>query len=439
MNVSNANLQVSVNVTQTMDTNMPMSQPPPLIRRRSVDPSKQVDEDIVCIDSDSEDTPSVTHTMPNSAVSYFSNNSRGKMVTLMKDGRIFKIMIPGMGPLKIKVDPVAKYKQVNPAPTGLRPFSLNFDDIHRQASYLNANTVSVEQKFQPSPGNRSANKTSPKNSITKKVPGKTDKFCFTPYQGITNNFGFGHMESHQSKKCLSTLNALMRRLNASLNKKKKELKKLTSATKRNRQVKTVPISKIVGAKDIFHWSGSSDNESVCNSSLLITKKVVILNGGEEHDTNRKVKRPRKPKSKTPAKKLEATIRPCYVKLIKDSHVEKIYRNSISKMENHVYNRSSKKSLNISEYIIDTEQKFRNHIAYIKPVTVINENNYRAIKNYKEEFCRTNIVFPYKDGLPKTLQQDTNFIVAVSDGYVKLVDDELLCSYFLRELVPEKKR
>ncbi|CAH1962576.1 unnamed protein product [Acanthoscelides obtectus] len=58
MNVSNANLQVSVNVTQTMDTNMPMSQPPPLIRRRSVDPSKQVDEDIVCIDSDSEDTPS---------------------------------------------------------------------------------------------------------------------------------------------------------------------------------------------------------------------------------------------------------------------------------------------------------------------------------------------------------------------------------------------
>nr|CAI5829395.1 unnamed protein product [Callosobruchus analis] len=411
-----------------------------------------VDDDVVCIESDSEDTQSTTHVAATTIGTHLPNLPQGKIITIRKNNRIFKLMIPrnvipnmsnspcpvtlnipGIGPLKLKIDPFVKYNAssipstVDTMPQTLSPFSLNFDDIHHNFE----DSRIVNEKRIPHSRTRKKS-TNRKDPIKQNVPTEMDKFCFIPNEGIINPLGFTFMECRQPKKCLSALNAVIKKIKMALAIKTNELKRLTNASRKRPKVKTVPISKIVGTQPVIDLSDSSDNGSICNKSLLITKKVVILNDGKEHQ---KTMRRRKKQRSRPKQSNEINIKPCYVALTRDPFVEKVYRNMISNLRKNIRKSFPKPTVNLLKYFIDTEPKFKNEIAYIKPITVINEYNYGSIKSYKEEFCRTNIVYALKEGLPKVMLQDKEFMSAVTEGYVKLVDDELLCNYFLREFGP----
>ncbi|VEN46183.1 unnamed protein product [Callosobruchus maculatus] len=486
MNISsNTNFEVSVDLTgHTMATTLQMPQtvlqPPPLMRRMEDSTMQVVDDDIVCIESDSEDTQSntplytgTTHLATTTIDTHLPTLPQGKIITIRKNNRIFKLMIPrnvipnmsnspcpvslnipGIGPLKLKIDPFVKYNAsaipstVNTMPPALSPFSLNFDDIHH--NYENSKTESEKRKPRSGTRRKSTSTSNRKDYIKKHMPTKADKFCFVPHEGIINTLGFTISECRQPKKCLSALNSAIRKIKMALTIKTNELKRLTNASRKSSHVKTVPISKIVGPQEVIDLSDSSDNESVCNNSLLVTKKVVILNDGKEHQKTIRKRKKSTARTKQPNKKSEANIKPCYVALVRDPYVEKVYRDIASKLGNDVTKSFTEKkqhtppklarppSVDIMTHLIDTETKFRNQIAYIKPITVINEQNYRTIKSYRDEFCRTNIVYALKDSLPQFMLEDEDFIIAVASGYVKLVDDELLCSYFLRELGPKVK-
>nr|CAH7761023.1 unnamed protein product [Callosobruchus chinensis] len=463
MNISsNTNFEVLEDLTgQIMATALempqPVLQPPPLLWRMANSTMQVVDDDIVCIESDSEDTQSNTSLytdttdLATTVNSHSPNLTQGKIVTIRKNDKIVKVMIPrnvmpnmsnspcpvtlnipGIGPLKLKIDPFVKNNassilpSVNTIPDTLSPFSLNFDDIHH--SLENSKSGGGKRKARSKTRRKSATSTS-----------KRILFCSVPNEGIINTLGFTFTECRQPKNCLSTLNAAIKKFRMDLTRKMNELKRLTNASKKSRQVKMVPVSEIIKAHKGFDSTDTSDHvEFVCDESLLVTRKIVILNDGNRHEkTVRRIKR-LTAKTKQPYKEYEKITRPCYVAVTRDPYIEKLGRDIPSKLGNDVrkslrerrQDQPADQAIGIEQYFIDTESKFRNNISYKKPVTVINEHNYKIIKSYKEEFCRTNIVYALKDGLPQVLLRDANFVDAVVAGYVKLVDDELLCSYFL---------
>ncbi|KAG5890966.1 hypothetical protein JTB14_028644 [Gonioctena quinquepunctata] len=224
---------------------------------------------------------------------------------------------------------------------------------------------------------------------------------------------------------------------------------------------------------ITHLNGYDD--------LLMTRKVVILNDDHKEMSEQniittrndlqnryKARRNSRARQRKKEKKLLSMktlnnlneksqefmniVKPCYVKMLRESHIDKMYRdvgnssntNSVSSSRYKSPPKSAVRKCNtvwvinmFMSKLIDNEQKFRTEMAFIKPVLVINEFNFTIVK-FASEFSKSNIVVAVNEfrQFPEAFLKNNVFIEAVDIGYVKLIDSDILYRYLLGEIGPQ---
>nr|XP_023022422.1 uncharacterized protein LOC111510715 [Leptinotarsa decemlineata]XP_023022423.1 uncharacterized protein LOC111510715 [Leptinotarsa decemlineata] len=406
------------------------------------------------------------------------------------------INIPEVGPLVIRIDPKSK-NLVTPNSSQLEPFSLNFDDIMNKVS---SDSVSHQKNFSRHPPNISRVKPKGSCILpTNKWTLLSDpKFCWS-YTRIkqrdqdfflnTDKLGFSTTELRKSRRCRRILDSVVAKKEAEVKRMMDSFEKLKERVDESHLFKPVKISEIVGHSSDYRKiaeTGSVGPHNIENvrlppntlithlteyDDLLMTRKIVILNKGhtESSESNasqlKKIARmERNFRYRQKKKKLQLTkmlscvsskdyknlIKPCYVKMTREDYIDQMINPQNTDNSNKSMRKGKKLSprRSNSNYIqhvidifmsklIDTEDKFKREMAFIKPVLVVNEFNFNIVK-YMMEFSKSNIVVAVNElrTFPQVFLENQEFSKAVECGYVKLVDSEILCRYLVGNLGPQ---
>lgn len=414
----------------------------------------------------------------------------GKEWTIKKGGKTFKIVIPHnvlpslndsngsvvvnvpeVGPIMLKINP--HFKDCS-APE-LEPFSLNFDTLMESAS-------------EPLPQINTTQSATHVISVAASRPSYIlpvnnsellfdSRFCWIQpryknyfYSFRCNFNGFSKTDMQKARRCARILNLGIKRLDNIFSGKKLDSKRSSKSNK------SVPSYKFVNSayspvNNNFQMSSvlplnNSDNfinswELDMDIGDVLTPKVVIeteeIDNSNLHGslsgTVRAAAKIDNLISYSQLKKsfeslpvtiekhgIKVYIKPCFVKIFRDydidNHVKLIHNTiSLKKTANKKTLSSKGRIKMFISKLINTEAKFVDQMTYIKPILIVNEFNF-GIVQFRSEFSKSNIVLAVqKKKFSKKILENENFVQAVSEGLVKLVDCDLLTKYIRGEVGP----
>lgn len=379
--------------------------------------------------------------------SFQSNNiasptTLGKELTIKKNGKTYKIIIPHnvmpsinrsnssvlvnvpeVGPIMLKVNP--QYK--DPKVSELEPFSLNFDEI-------------IESASESSSQNNSPQVVSATNLLY------DPKFCWIQpryrhyaYSFTLNFSGFSKTDMQKARRCVRNFTIGVKKLQNLIagNMPEAGMKNIKNSSKVNNKT-TSTLNKNIYDPKAFQKSDGTWLES---PEVIDIKKQTQMPKKCEGKVN--VQFQRRPPSLRMIKKKGTNVylKPCYVKINRNKVIEKLVKGQTSLNKDaqciSMNPISSSDTLKVfASKLIGTEYKFKAEMSYIKPLLIINECNCNIV-HYKSMFSRTNIVYSVDTArhFPKEMLEDLKFVEAVESGYIKLVDSELLVRYLRGEIGP----